>query len=86
MEGVVMMKVLFGNDIEPTEIKNENLFNRMTTETWDVEDNEIYDDTDEITGKFVSRCRIIHLKNGEIHNVESSIACDIAYGDYMEID
>ena len=35
MEGVVMMKVLFGNDIEPTEIKNENLFNRMTRHgTW----------------------------------------------------
>ena len=80
------MKVLFENDDIPTEIKDKELFNRMESEPWDIEDEEVYDDIDEITGKFVSRCCVVHLQNGETHQVESSIVTDIAYGNYMKVE
>ena len=80
------MKVLFENDGIPTEIKDTELFNRMEREPWNVEDEEVYDDIDEITGKFVSRCSVVHLQNGETHLVESSIVTDIAYGNYIKVE
>lgn len=79
------MKVLFGNDDIPTEIKDAGLFSRMESEAWSVEDKETYDDIDELTGKFVDRCYIVHFPEGGSHLVEVSIATDILYGEYKKI-
>lgn len=85
------MKVLFENDNIPTKIKDPELFNKMESEAWSVScigdaPKIIYDDIDELTGKFVDRCYIVHFPEGEHHLVEVSFATDIVYGDYKKVE
>lgn len=81
------MKVLFGNDDSPTEIKDTELFNRMEKEAWVVGEEVIYDAIDELTGKFVDKCFLIHLYSpDETHLVGVYFATDILYGEYKKVD
>lgn len=80
------MRVLFGADDKPTEIKDTALFNRLISEAVDISDEPEECVIDDLTG-LLADCYTVTLYNdkyevGEIAHVETETMESIVYGEY----